>query len=41
VAHSPSGPWLLLCRGFVTELRHTTIGKLLWTSDQLVAEAST
>jgi hypothetical protein len=38
---SPSGPGPPHCRGFVIEIRHTTICKLLWMSDQLVAATST
>ena len=41
LARYPSGPGPPHCRGFVIELRQATIGKLLWMSDQLVAEAST
>jgi len=39
-ATAPSRPRLFHYRGFTITLRHTTIGRILRTSDQLVAETS-
>jgi len=36
-----SGPGPPHCRGFTITLRHTTLGRLLWTSHQTVAETCT
>jgi hypothetical protein len=40
-ATAPSGPGPPHCRVFTITLRHTTLVRLLWTSDQPYAESST
>jgi hypothetical protein len=40
-ATGPNGPVPSHDRGFTITLRHTTLGRNLWTSDRTVAETST